>query len=420
MEQGAWQADRAAPLNITMVAEITGPLPDARLRQALNAVQARHPHLRSRILVEHGIPTFVPCEHPLPLRMAAAPDTGWIEELEREINTPLDAESGPLLRCVRFRGGGTTTLLLTLHHSIGDGMSGVYLTRDLLLAASSEEPIVFPRLAPVAPIEDRLLGPSPNLKASFVLLRELWNIFAHRRPVRLRVDRKVAVWDRRTRVVHVHFEAPFADKLTERARAERTTIHAALSAAMILAVLADASAKRATGVVFGSAVNLRKYLSPAVDDDIGFFASMLPFRAAVHPEAPFWELARIVRKSLADYVGWGVLGIALRFTPLIQFAFGGIRAAPRALAARWADKVPTTSGLTNLGRLPLPTVFGPVRLEALHFAVSPSAFGEFLATATGLHGRIHWNFMWPDPSLDTAHAQALIQDCVARLHRAVD
>jgi hypothetical protein len=61
-----------------------------------------------------------------------------------------------------------------------------------------------------------------------------------------------------------------------------------------------------------------------------------------------------------------------------------------------------------------------VRLEALHFAVSPSAFGEFLATATGLHGRIHWNFMWPDPSLDTAHAQALIQDCVARLHRAVD
>ena len=137
--------DRAAPLNITMVAEIAGPLTDARLRQALDAVQTRHPHLQSRILVESGIPTFAPCEQPLLLRMAQASETGWIEELEREINTPLDAESGPLLRCVRFRGGGTTKLLLTFHHSIGDGMSGAYLTRDLIRAASGEGPIGFRR-----------------------------------------------------------------------------------------------------------------------------------------------------------------------------------------------------------------------------------------------------------------------------------
>ena len=204
--------DRAAPLNITMVAEIAGPLTDARLRQALDAVQTRHPHLQSRILVESGIPTFAPCEQPLLLRMAQASETGWIEELEREINTPLDAESGPLLRCVRFRGGGTTKLLLTFHHSIGDGMSGAYLTRDLIRAASGEGPIEIPALAPAAPIEERLLLPSPSLKASFVLLRvvarEFWNILAHRRPGRLRVDRNVAVWDRRTRVAHVSFGAP--------------------------------------------------------------------------------------------------------------------------------------------------------------------------------------------------------------------
>ena len=103
-----------------------------------------------------------------------------------------------------------------------------------------------------------------------------------------------------------------------------------------------------------------------------------------------------------------------------MFGFlGATRLTPRALVERLELAARATGGLTNLGRLDLRTTHGPLEIADCHFGASPSGLGQFLATATSLHGRIFWNFVWPDPVLTEEHATALVDGIVDRLKQAV-
>src|SRR5580698_4590216 len=132
VERVIYQLDRTSPLNFTSVALVKGPLTERMVQVGLTAVRARHPYLRARIAVdEMGRPAFRDDGAAPSLRTVAGGD--WIAEAEREVNDPISTESGPLVRCVVVEHAAEHhTLLLTFHHSIGDGMSGAYLMRDLV------------------------------------------------------------------------------------------------------------------------------------------------------------------------------------------------------------------------------------------------------------------------------------------------
>lgn len=403
MERGLWRVDLAAPLNFTTVARVSGPLSDEALSAALPALRARHPHLRERIsdegrFVEDGVPE-------LQLRVGA---TGWVEEVESEINTRITA---PLARFVR----SGPYLLATLHHAIGDGMSGVYLMRDWLRAATG--------LA-LEPLEDAggvdtLLPPVRGLSNHLRFLgRDAWLTVRHGRALKVPRDAQAFAYARRARVTPVVLEAEELERLAARARAEQTTVHGALSAAMLLGVLADAGVTRA-GVQFGSPVNVRGALTRPPGEGLGFYVSMVGFRAAVRADVPFWELARAVRRHLEAELATNSELSILALMPVLFRLLRGEALAPRALVEKWERSIPTTSGLTNLGRLAVQTQFGALTLEECHFAACPSALGDFLATATSLHGRLFWNFIWADPLFTAEHSRALIDAIVARLRAAL-
>lgn len=426
MEQGIWKTDLGAPLNFTTVARVSGPLTSQVLRAALPALRERHVHLRSRIVAE-GRGATLRDDHvpPLALRVAGGPGASWITELEREINGPVASNPGPLARFTLVEGPAAECwVLATLHHSVGDGLSGAYLMRDLLAAcaqvAAGRTPALAPLVDPGA-IDDLLPARSrgraawPNhARAAFedLLLR------VRGRTLQIRRDRTLFAYDRRARVVHHELEPAFAEALSARARAEKTTVHGALSAAMLFGMLAD-SGKDGSRFDFASPVNVRPRLEPRVGEDLGFFVSMLLHRGVVRADMPFWELARAVRRRLERELAHGVDLSTLALLPLAVGFMGGDRVEPRTLIERWERSLPATTGLTNLGRLEIEPVHGPFRIEDCHFAASPSALGEFLATATSLGGRIHWNFVWPDPVMTEPHATALVSDIVDRLRRAV-
>lgn len=424
LETGLWRMDQAAPLNFATVAEISGPLDAAALRVALDATQSRHAHLRERIIVDDARrPAFTrEGVAALPLRIA---ENDWLAEVEREINDAVPAEVGPLARCVLVpTREGSCRVILTLHHSIGDGMSGAYLMRDLIQSAGAAAEGLPADLAPLTddtPLDDRV--PPGGLAGLWAKLRfvlsELVHLLTRGTPVRMRRDRTVPCWERRTRLIHEVLDPDLSARLANRAREEGTTVHGALSAAITLGLVEDTGVKRGAHVVFGSPVNLRKDLSPPVADDVGFYVSMLAFHAVVRPDMRLWDLARAVRASLTADRERGTPAAVIGLLPLLFALIGGARTSPRTLAARWERMVPATTGLTNLGRLDVETTHGPLRIESLHFAAAPSALGDFLCTATSLHGRIFWNFLWPDPTLDADHATDLVRRIVARLRSAI-
>lgn len=418
MEAGIWRTDRAAPLNFTTVARISGPLTDDAVRAALPAVRARHAFLRARIAVdERGTPVFVEDAGPLTLTVV---DGDWVQELDREINEPFDPKA-PLARFVRVGD----RLLVTIHHSVGDGMSGVFLMRDLIAAAAQALEGKTPALPPLdlaASVDDGLPAWTRSLRAWANHLRfawaALWAAIRAGLPVKVRRDQQRFAHSRKARVMPHVLDASFAETLTARARLEQTTVHGALSAAIILGILADA--KRARGnITFGTPMNLRAQLAPVVGEQLGFYVSILMLNEVIRADTPFWEVARLVRRRLEGAIARGAQLSILRLLPRVFGLVAGTEDR-RKLLERFERAAPSTSGLTNLGRLTVETQHGPLRIEDCHFAACPSALGDFLATATSLHGRMFWNFVWPDPVLTEAHAAELVGGIVARLRSAVE
>lgn len=410
IEAGIWRIDRAAPLNFTTVARVSGPLTADAIRAALPRVRARHAWLRARIA--HDPPVFVDTD--VPELTLTVSDGDWVEALDREINEPF----APAHALARFVLCGDR-LLITLHHSVGDGMSGVYLVRDLLQAATGQ---ALPD-APIAPsVEAGVPARARGWRALGNHVRFFWaTLWAALRaglPVKVRRDRSLFAHSRRARVMPRVLDAAFADRLAARARAENTTVHGALSAAMIFGILADAGRRRGS-ITFGTPINLRSQLVPAVGEQLGFYVSMLLLNEVVRADTPFWDLARVVRRRLEAMIARGQ---GLSILALLPKVFGVLVAGDdrRKVLERFERVAPSTSGLTNLGRLGVQTQFGALTLEECHFAACPSALGDFLATATSLHGKIFWNFVWPDPVLTEAHAAELVGGIVERLKGAVE
>jgi hypothetical protein len=425
MEHGIWRTDLAAPLNFTTTARITGPLTAEVLRAALPAVRARHVHLRARIAAEPSGQSAFRHDDVPPLELRVAPGSDWVQALDHEINQPF-APAGPLARFVLIQtGAGEAYVLVTLHHSIGDGMSGAFLMRDLIAACGQVLAGKTPQLAELpeaVSIDAGLPASARGLRAwahhlRFVL-RELWMILRTGRPLKVRRDRQLYAHSRRARVIPHQLEPAFAEQLSARARAEKTTVHGALSAAMLLGTLADANVKRA-GVAFGSPVNLRPLLLPAVGEQLGLYVSMALYREQIATAMPFWDLARDVKRSLETTIARGDQLAIIDLLPRLIGLVAGPRTDSRVLLERFENAVPSTTGLTNLGRLTIETSHGPLKIEDCHFAPCPSALGDFLSTATSLNGRIFWNFVWADPVFTEAHASSLVAGIVERLKQSV-
>jgi hypothetical protein len=426
VEQALWRLDRAAPINFTTVASVRGPLRASTLRAALATLQARHPALRTAIVSELDGAWFRATEEPLDLRMveAAGRDDAWVREAEQELVDPFQVARGPLARCIWLRQAPEHhTLLLTLHHVIGDGMSGIYIMRDLISAAGSGVTAGLPLLAASVPIEGRfparVRGVGGWWRRAGRVLSEGWRASRGGRPATVRYDQQVPPHTLRARAIHEHFDAAFVERLGARVRREDTTIHGALAAAMILGVLKDGGHACAR-VAFGSPVNLRGELVPQAGEELGCFASLVRYDARVDAGAGTWELARALRADLEAARRDGAALMNLSILPWTVNLFGGEKASPQALIAKWQETVPMTGVLTNLGRLPIATEFGTLTITGMHFLTAPCALGDFVSTATSLHGELVWNFVCPRPSLGEAHARALVADIVARLRKAVE
>ncbi len=427
VEHTIWRISRAAPLNFATVGVVEGPVDAERLRRAAASVQARHPFFRARI--DHSNfrrPCFRwPDEVPALDIEIAEPGEGWVDVMERALNHRFDAANEPLVRIAWVpEGPERGRLVVTFHHVIGDGLSGVFVLRDLVAAAAGSHEGALVPLGDTRPIDDRLAprarGLAGKLRVARFLASETWTQWRHGAPAHPRIDEPAPPQSRTVRVVPHELDAETTTRIAARARAEGTSVHGALLAAIALSVVADHDADRPVPIVLGSPIDLRRRLEPPAGEDAGFFVSMIPFRCRLDHSMPFWDLARAIKGDVTAAQRSGLADYALLALPVAMFLLGGHRRDGDAFAARWEKAVHSTSGLTNLGRLDIETTFGDLRLDAVHFSVNPSALGHYVCTATSLHGRLFWNFMTPEPLFDREHAHALADATVARVLAAVD
>lgn len=352
-------------------ARVHGTCPVDRVRAALESVCRRHPVLSTRIR-PRPFP-FVPeltthdVEPPGLRVLEDAGEDDWIHAVETELQHPFPDERGPLVRFVLLRRAGGFDLVVVSSHVIADGLSHVYLVRDILA-----------RLAdPSAPVKiqespsgwDLLAGQSGPARGPGARPP---TGFEPTGPVTEPFTVRAWIWD-----------ATRSSALVRRCRDEGTTVHAALATALVraLAQLEEGTTVRR----LGSPASLRHRLPARYREGFGcYIGPSAVVTTDVSAEPDFWPMARAFKESLTERTGPRVVRAAER---VLRVLYRVPEPWARRLIRQWlGDEY--DAWLTNLTRLPIPLRYGGFRLDAVHLAVNTGGPRRRVIGVAEVGGRI--------------------------------
>ena len=372
-----WLSNQNSWKHFVLAAQVTGATAAASWRAALDAVQRRHPLLRVGINTDEGGAPYFRSLPGLRIPLQTRPGNtsqGWEVEMETELSTPFPAKDALLIRAVLLHEAHRATIVLTVHHAIADGLSIALIIRDILDALSGGTL----QTLPVPPPQETLCPPPSTLNAETVPE-------AHKGPASLNTPGVPLKRDRSAlRVQGLCLPAEFSARLREQSRQEGTTVHGALTAALVFASRDIHRGWAEAPVRVASPVNNRMILGRG---DHCALSIIFPV-SSYHPKSPiqFWEIARAVRDDLADVrTPDGLAAIFSGFDQLISS-----RPGVEGIAQFELQMCACEMMVSNLGVLPFEPDFGDLRLETLW---GPSVLigieGEQMIGVTTVRGAIH-------------------------------
>ncbi|MBD2056442.1 hypothetical protein H6F88_10520 [Oculatella sp. FACHB-28] len=342
-----WLYNQFCPLDFATVAKLEGQFSVNQLRAALQQVQQRHPMLRVRIETDAmGYPKFVETDAEIPMRQVArVEDQQWQQEVAGELSRSLDWQTEPLLRVVLLQSETESELIIVCHHTIADGLSAVYITRDIIQGLAGKQ---FERtdLSAAVSLESALPGSEPYpdkiLKPTDYLPPQSRCSPPHIRPVVLSTE--------------------LTQHLIQRSRTEQTTVHGAISAAFLLAL----APQFANPIRCLHPVNVRSQLSLPMPDGVGIYFCFCVTSHSLQEGSKFWDIARSVKSQLSQ------IDIAQQLIEERQLRQPIVAHLTNAAAyiADLRSQYPSHLTVTNLGRVDMAQQYGNVRITALHAPVA--------------------------------------------------
>ena len=353
-ERMFWFMDQKHPVHLTVTAEVKGNTKVQSWRDALDAVQRRHPVLSTSIhRNEEGQPALYQVDAtPIPLRVVdGSVQEHWELELDREMALPFTPEQAPLIRTVLIHKPQSAVLIMIAHHSIADGMALVFLIRDLLQVlsgaqiearsfSSSAEELLLSKLREGEKIIQAEASQAGAPQAEPALYREANGLAP--------------------RVTARKLDEHLTATLKERARREGTTVQGALCAALVLAGRKTSSAWRKKSVRVMSPINARAHLRAG--ETCGLYlggGGMVSFQPG--DSRTFWELARFAKTELSPAQSLQSLSSSLHDLEAIITKDMDVETGAQIAAGAFARELM----VSNLGQIPYESEFGRLKLEAI-------------------------------------------------------
>jgi hypothetical protein len=259
--------------------------------------------------------------------------------------------SGALLRVTAVRAPDVTTIVLTFHHAIADGLSAVWILHDLLSALAGEQLEAFKSFSP---IEEKILGPSPRPART------------SERPARASEPGRAAPVlpqttpllpaNLRTNIDTAEFTKEETARLIERCRAINTTVHSVICAAAARCV--PVSGQDIVGIT--SPFSLRK-LAGIENGACGVFIGAASAEVPIKETASVWHDARRAGDSLNKARSpQAVIDFITRMSAEFSPAAGQEKVVAFLSAAPQTALV-----VSNLGVLPIAERYGPCTVKAV-------------------------------------------------------
>jgi NRPS condensation-like uncharacterized protein len=346
LEHAFWLYDQIHPLHFAVAAKIQGQFSLPQLQRALDQAQQRDPLLRVGIrTTDNGQPYFVENNISIPIRVAPrVDDWQWQRELETEMADSFDWSVAPLARVVLLQSGLHAELIVVLHHSIADGVSGMYLMSHILQGLWEQKPS-YRELAAALPIEQACALPKTGPVPEAIQLDYTTAATSRPRP------------HLRTALLSVEL----TQQLVERCRREQTTVHGAVSAAFIGAWASQNSAEEQP-VRCLSPINVRSQLALSDTKDLGIYISYGVTSHDLQNNDSFWEIARGVKLQLAQIDLSQQLPTELAHRQAVTNSLPTASAVVAGMQSQYGYHLL----VTNLGRLDIPQQFGSIQLTEFY------------------------------------------------------
>lgn len=431
-ERLVWLLDRSIPANLVVYVGVTGGLTEELVRAGLDNLQKRHPLLRARV-TRHGwsgARYTTQGVGRIPLRVCDAPQEGLRQELERQLNEPLETERGPLIRGLLVRhDSDLSTLSLAVHHCIGDGFSTALLIRDIMSSIESAtrgEDDSLPPLAAGPPVGDRYPDFCRGLAGAKTCMALYKQLSSQKKVPTLfpEVEKWVPPWERTAQLTARRLEPEWTEEVVRTARRKRTTLMGVLVAANLLAVARQrAIAERRRGLV-GITINLRRQLVPPMDAELGNAAAVAFSDTMVDPDSDVWDLARETRVSLSASVRrnepFGFLKMGDYSAAMLRLLGSGPAGSKRIASMLSNPKNPSALGVIMVGRDLFEKQFGPFSVVSSGAASPPSANGSFLSICTVRKNLLAWNFLSSAPLHSRETTDCIADSAMNIVREAVD
>ncbi|MCE7062383.1 condensation domain-containing protein [Dyadobacter sp. CY343] len=343
-EKAFWLLDQIDSKDFCLAADIAGTQPVEKWRKAIDMAQQRHPNLSVRVVLDElGRPTLQHAENlHIPLRVVHAEQNyRWEQEVEKELSVRFNTEEGPLLRVVLVQKTDSTVLILAANHTVSDGTSLSYLTRDILLAVTGNElAFLEPQVS-----NDETLDLPEDLPEQIV--------------------EKVLELKMKTDIVNPlvsshRFSESTTHNLLERARQENTSVHGAICAAVLLASRKMRPEWDETRMELVSPICTRGALN--LDDNFGLNITTQSVFFENQRYLSFWDLARLAKAGLGGTSSAEYTTGYLSFFRDLVFGHNDMQEMLDALKQAFNHHIM----VTNLVRVRYKTDFGPLKLRALY------------------------------------------------------
>lgn len=251
--------------NVTVAARIKGYIEPEPVEKALDKILELHPVLTSAISMNReGAACYVPGavrEFQLDWDTRNN-DNDWIVKIHEEERKPFCLFTGPLIRFSLLSGPQCSDLIVISHHILCDGMSLIYLIRDILVFMAASSMPVEP--LPIPPVIENMQPPDSSLPfPGSLLINRLNSSWRKSR------SRKVFTETDYLRIFHNYWnnEAPelqihtldeeITSALIARCRKEKVTVNSAVLTALSAAQMNIRHIRDSYYNELGMAVNIR-------------------------------------------------------------------------------------------------------------------------------------------------------------------
>jgi len=347
------------------------------------------------------------------------------KKLQPEINTPksinlndilinelkhrFDFEKGPIIRFTLLTQK-ETTLIINCHHAICDGMSLIYLLKDIAKILSGENIKIKPKIPVFLEPENipQKVG-SPISRFYVSLINKKWNKETIRFSDHTYQEVHNNFWkEYKPQIISFEFSKEETANIVWQCKQNNVSVNTGLITAFLYAEKQLFEKKDYSSKVIITD-NLRTHLKNHPGESMGFFVSTLKPNLEYSEKKTFWENAQIFNKKIKrllekDLFNNQIIGL---FTPVFldammlnKFGQREDKQAKKLIEKAGMNKLTSTFTIANLGIIKIDDNLKKLRIKTISGPMAVSNAMEKYISVLTMNGKLHFSICFDENIVD--------------------